>query len=99
MRKTRAAQRRTTRMEAAYGKCLSAAFSDGLGDARSGVLAAAVGRGRDGARAAKAARAAAAPRLGAGGLGRVLRRGRRVVRAVGASALDAVRLAPAVAPV
>ena len=37
MRKTRAAQRRTTRMEAAYGKCLSAAFSDGLGDKRSGV--------------------------------------------------------------
>ena len=36
MRKTRAAQRRTNRMEAAYGKCLSAAFSDGLGDTRSG---------------------------------------------------------------
>ena len=35
IRKTRAAQRRTIRMEAAYGKRLSAAFSDGLGDARS----------------------------------------------------------------
>ena len=35
IRKTRAAQRRTTRMEAAYGKCLRAAFSDGLGDTRS----------------------------------------------------------------
>jgi len=41
IRKTRAAQRRTTRMEAAYGKCLRAAFSDGLGDARSSARAAA----------------------------------------------------------
>ena len=35
MRKTRAAQRRATCMEAAYGKCLRAAFSAGLGDTRS----------------------------------------------------------------
>mmetsp|Transcript_19293 Transcript_19293/g.50205 ORF Transcript_19293/g.50205 Transcript_19293/m.50205 type:complete len:262 (-) Transcript_19293:51-836(-) len=44
MRKTRAAQRRATRMEAAYGKCLRAAFSDGLGDARSQAARAAAAR-------------------------------------------------------
>ena len=46
MRKTRAAQRRATRMEAAYGKRLSAAFSDGLGDARSQAARAAAAHDR-----------------------------------------------------
>ena len=34
-RKARAAQRRATKAEAAWGRCLTAAFSDGLGDVRS----------------------------------------------------------------
>ena len=60
MRKTRAAQRRTTRMEAAYGKCLSAAFSDGLGDKRSGVRRRRSGEAETERALRKAARAAAA---------------------------------------
>ena len=60
MRKTRAAQRRTTRMEAAYGKCLSAAFSDGLGDARSGVRRRRSGEAETERALRQAARAAAA---------------------------------------
>ena len=60
MRKTRAAQRRATRMEAAYGKCLSAAFSDGLGDTRSGVRRRRSGEAETERALRKAARAAAA---------------------------------------
>ena len=60
MRKTRAAQRRTNRMEAAYGKCLSAAFSDGLGDARSGVRRRRSGEAETERALRQAARAAAA---------------------------------------
>ena len=60
MRKTRAAQRRTTRMEAAYGKCLSAAFSDGLGDTRSGVRRRRSGEAETERALRQAARAAAA---------------------------------------
>ena len=75
-------------MEAAYGKCPSAAFSDGLGDKRSGVR-----RRRSGeAETERALRRAARRRgPGAGGLGRVLRRGRRVLRAWGGR--SAVRVA------
>ena len=59
MRKTRAAQRRTNRMEAAYGKCLSAAFSDGLGDTR-GVRRRRSGEAETERALRQAARAAAA---------------------------------------
>ena len=47
-------------MEAAYGKCLSAAFSDGLGDTRSGVRRRRSGEAETERALRQAARAAAA---------------------------------------